>query len=383
MAMKFQYLALPACLLLWLTGVAHGQATAQLRLSAVNVDAGESVTADLTLPSPASCDQIVLVQYNEESPLPTIMQLRGEAAKGGTNVHLTFAIPRDRKAGVYHSTKGYLLPCPGLENSHEFAVPASTVTVRAVPDTNVYPTNADMALSVTQKQFFDTKIAELNKLDQQITTRVENHAADLPELRQFLIQIVTSADRDLSVTGGQYREIVLKSAEKPLPAFFADFHKQYQTLLIQLRAPIPGLGRNEPLGQAKLVYVQQLKQRKPLPENLSGTYPSSVKDTRSTMRDNRAAYRILKDTGRLTFPAVLTTHPTGAHIFYKKLIDDDYTDYSGVTDVQASLELATWSFKFHLQGCTDEIRQINPFNEVFDDQHPVEVTAGFEHCRGR
>jgi hypothetical protein len=310
--------------------------------------------------------------------------LGAQVHKGDTKAHLTSTLSLDRQGGIYHAVRGYLNPCPGYETGKNFTVPDLTVTVRAIPDPNVYPTSADLALSVTQKQFFDTKIAELNKLDQEITTRIERHAADLPELRTFLTQIVEHADRDLSVTQEQYREQILKSAEKPLPAFFADFHKQYQTLLVQLKAPIPGVGRTENIGnRAKLIYVQQLKRHVPPPEDLTGTYPSSVRDVRSTISGNKAAYRLVKDTGRLTFPAVLTSHPTGAHILYKKLIDDDYSDYSGLTDVKASFELATWNFIFRLEGCADEVRQINPFNEVFDEQHPVEVTAGFEHCRHR
>ena len=114
-------------------------------------------------------------------------------------------------------------PCPGFENGKNFTVPDLTVTVRAIPDSNVYPTKADLVLSVTQKQFFDTKIAQLTKLEVQLTTRIEGKAADLPELRVFLTQIVDSAEQDLTVTEGEYREQILKSKESPLPAFLPTF----------------------------------------------------------------------------------------------------------------------------------------------------------------
>jgi hypothetical protein len=47
-------------------------------------------------------------------------------------------------------------------------------------------------------------------------------------------------------------------------------------------------------------------------------------------------------------PTNLSSHPAGAGISYKKLIDDDHRDLSGLTDVEkVSFELATWTFKFH------------------------------------
>jgi hypothetical protein len=380
MTKGFRLAVIATLFCLSLVSLAQDQASSQLKLSAVNVDAGDTLTADLTLAAPATCDQGVLVQYNAPGNAAVIL-FRGQAAKGDTNVHLTVQVPRDRKSDVYHSTKGYLLPCPGFEAQREFDIPTANITVRAIPDPNVYATKADVTVSVTQKQFLDTKIAELDNLDQQITTRIEGHAADVNDLRQFLTGIVNDADRDLSITEKQYREL-MKTGDKPLPKFFADFHKQYQSLRVQLKAPIPGSGSIEQHGGAKLIFAQPpLKQRTHRSEDLSGTYPSSARDLRGTIADNKSVYRIIKNTGRLTFPAVLRTRPPGAHIMYKSLTDDDYTDYSGITETQASFELATWFFKFRVENCEDEIRQINPYNEVYDDAHPVDVFAGFEHCK--
>ena len=166
--------------------------------------------------------------------------------KGSPIVHLKITVARDLKGGIYNSEKGYLNPCPGYAYSKAFDVPASTVTVRETPDTTVFPTSAGLALSATQKQFFNTKIAELNKLDQELTTRIEGNTADLPELRQFLMRIVRSADQDLSTTEGQFREQILKSPGKPVPAFFADLHKQYQVLLSPTCCANPRSGQRIP-----------------------------------------------------------------------------------------------------------------------------------------
>jgi hypothetical protein len=59
-------------------------------------------------------------------------------------------------------------------------------------------------------------------------------------------------------------------------------------------------------------------------------------------------------------PTNLSSHPAGARISYKKLIDDDHRDLSGLTDVEkVSFELATWTFKFH-NGYDNRIRQSKP-----------------------
>jgi len=375
-------------LLLVFDGVGRAQSNAQLTLPQANVDAGDTVSANLTLGTPAACAAQVRVDFSiKNANGGTIDQFSmiGQVSKGDTSAHLTTTLARDRQGGIYHPEKGILFPCPGYENVKYFQVPDLPVTVRAIPDPNVYPTSADLVLSVTQKQFFDTKIAQLSKLEVQLTTKIEGRAADLPELRVFLTQIVESAEQDLTVTEGEYREQILKSKESPLPAFFADFHAQYQTLRVQLKAPIPGLGRANPVSHAKLIYVQQLKKRNPaepnaVPQNLAGTYPSSAKDVRGTISDNESAYRIVKETGRITFDAELSSSPKGAHIFYKKLVDDSYSDYSGMTDIQkASFELATWNFKFHKDGCTDEpVWQLNPYQDT-----RRQVYVEFVNCRRR
>ena len=193
-----------------------------------------------------------------------------------------------------------------------------------------------------------------------------------------------SAERDLTVTEGEYRDQILKSKESPLPAFFADFHVQYQTLLIQLKAPIQGVGRADNVSHVRLIYAQLKKRDLPQPNapslNFTGTYPASVTAVRGTTGDNKAAYRIVKETGRITFDARITSFPAGAHIFYKKLVDDNYSDYSKLTDIEkASFELATWNFKFRKEGCTGEpVWQINPY----EDPHP-EINVEFSSCRPR
>lgn len=385
--MKSWILSFLILFLLLVCRVGHAQSNAQLTLSQANVDAGDSVSADLTLETPAACTAHISVQFLLRN-VPGGDQefdMSGQVSQGGTSAHLTASLARDRQGGIYHSEGGLLFPCPGYENYKKFKVPDLTVTVRAIRDPNVYPTSAGLVLSVTQKQFFDTKIAQLNKLEVQLTTRIEGKAADLPELRVFLAQIVESAEQDLTVTEGEYREQILKSKESPLPAFFADFHHQYQTLRVQLQAPIQGLGHAVSIARpARLIYAQQLKAREPAqpkmtPQNSTGVYPAIVTAVRSVMGDNKAVYNTVKS-GRINTVVSITSHPTGAHIQYRYSYETTYRDYSALTDVQrAQLELVSYTFKFHKDGCTDEpVFQLDPYQ----DPDPV-VDIEFQSCRHR
>ena len=100
---------------------------------------------------------------------------------------------------------------------------------------------------------------------------------------------------------------------------------------------------------------------------------------RKVINDNAAAYRYVRNSGRITFDAKITSFPAGAHVRYKKLIDSDYKDYSAPTDIpRVTLELATWDFEFSKDGCTDKpSRRIDPY----EDTQP-EISVEFRNCKG-
>ena len=303
-------------------------------------------------------------------------EIRSNIAADQTAVTVTGKIPRDVKAGDYHTGKAYVEPCPDYQSDIFFTVPSNALSVKAFPSPVKPPGTSKLELSLTQKQFLDTKIAQLDDLNSQLTTTLEGHAADLPPLREYLAGVVQSAEDDLSVTKEQYREQIIKPKEN-LPAFFADFFAQYQELLIELKAPTPGVPLSDSKPDVQLVYVQ-LKKRTPT-EQLSSTWPSIAKTVWGTIKDNIAAYVFVRDNGTDKFTVAITSYPKGASIQVKKLIDDDYTDYGQTNISSASFELATWIFKFHHPECSDErLLRIDPY----EDTQPV-ISAEFLHCKGR
>lgn len=139
--------------------------------------------------------------------------------------------------------------------------------------------------------------------------------------------------------------------------------------------------------KAKLLFVQQLKERTTTPRaNFKGTVPGSVSDTRNKFNDEKAAFQFIKDTGGDRFLANVVSRPSGAHVSYKKLLDNEFTDLSSDTDVMSvSFALATYTFKFSKDGCKGEqTRQVNPYSELrFTAQgvEPLRIGAEFPGCR--
>jgi hypothetical protein len=358
-----------------------GQNDAKIDLPNGVVNAGDPVEFRLTLREPAPCNTQVQLFYSENAQnVPgTYFVASGDAKQGSTSVVAKAETAKDQAGGEYKISYVRLLACPGYSKI-TMLNPTSppTVTIIPLPDPHVYPSSADISLSLSQKQFLDTKSEDLDDLIGRIDTKLQGHAMDSQGLRSFLSDIVSLARNDLLETESQYRKNILKP-HGTMPAFFADFAYRYDALEADLKAPPPGMAFVAPSGAVTLIAVQ-LEHRKgngsDLPENLGTTLSTDVIATRDTLKDNRAAYQRAKD-GMLTFEARIISHPDGARISYKKLIDADFRDYSSPTDVQsATFELATWIFVFHLEGCSDvPSRRIDPY----DDPRP-RISVEFNHC---
>jgi hypothetical protein len=145
---------------------------------------------------------------------------------------------------------------------------------------------------------------------------------------------------------------------------------------------VPGLApavaeHKDSVVNVRLVQHNRTNRANSVPRS-SGTHSPDVVAVRQVVGDNAAAYRDVKTSGRITFEAQLESTPPGAVVKYKKLIDEDYKDYANPTNItDATLELATWTFKFIKAGCTDQpVKVIDPYQNI----HP-DVTVYFSNCR--
>jgi hypothetical protein len=304
-----------ACILLSASyvGVGLSQSDGLIDLPQANVTAGDQIEAKLTLNTPAGCDTLVYLYFVDQK-IHAQFQLNSVIRAGQTTANIVGKIPRDVLADEYQSGTREINPCPEYQNGIDIKVPIKVLSVKAFPNPIQFPNTAGLQLTVTQKQFFDTKAAELYSLRSKLDTGLEKYSAELPPLREFLAGIVDTAEDELTLTEKQYREKIQKPKEK-LPAFFADFHAQYQALRVNLKAPIPGVGITYAQPKAVLLYVQ-LKKRPPS-ENLSNTLSPDALATNMLIKDNEAVYEYISNTGQITFKARITSYPTGARIRYK------------------------------------------------------------------
>jgi hypothetical protein len=353
----------------------NAQSSAEITLSQASVNTGETLDVKLTLDKPVPCATYIYVSFQG----PSESFNAGAGARVGEVTQMLKAdVPRDIKGGAYTSVSGTLNPCPGFSKATPFKVNASTVTVAALPDATEFPTAAVVLLSVTQKQFLQTKVTQLTALSGELDTGVEKNSADPIQLRRFLTSIVDRAQDQLDATEKDYLRQIMTPQDK-LPVFFADFRAHYQALHIHLNSSIPGMGN--PFGRPSnlLTYVQ-LKTR-PADEKMAGTRSPDVESIWHLIKDNIKAYLIVKDTGRAVFHARLSSYPLGARVHYKSVIDDQYLDYASPTNVSyATFDLAYWDFIFQKEGCSDDqTRHIDPY----EGNDPADISVEFTRCKGQ
>ncbi len=358
---------------------AQSQSDSRLDINQEEVTAGDHITLSLEADAPPLCATRVTVAFRTYDNLHGFA-LGGPIPKGQRKITFDSQIAYDQFPGAYQSTEGSYDPCPGFTLVKSFKVPRRILVLRPFSDPNIYPAQASLVFLPSQKQFLDTKAAQLSSLDSQLTTRLESGSSDGLDLRKFLSGIVRSAAAALDETENQYRSKILK-ADCPTPAFFADFRRQYEDLLVDLGAPIPGTAAWNTLPE-HLVYVQLVQRGatkdSSVPQRRTGTFPPDAIAVKKLIDDNSAAYKYISKTGRITFTARIRSVPNGAQILYKKLIDDAYKDFSGATDIdRVELELATWIFTFRKEGCSDQpTKRIDPYDDTGPD-----IAVEFTHCR--
>jgi hypothetical protein len=174
------YFCLRRMLLLFALGVsitrAIAQTSATVTLEKAVINAGENIKATVALdtPSPCRAQVDVYLVLQGASPNTGLSQGRsyfvvsGIAAKGDTKVSISSTTPFDNPGGEFAPKPSPLssgLICDGYSMPHNFAIPNDLhLTVVPVPDTNTYPTQANVVLNVSQKQFLETKAHNLDKL---------------------------------------------------------------------------------------------------------------------------------------------------------------------------------------------------------------------------
>jgi hypothetical protein len=368
--------------------LSFAQSSATVSGDHAEATAGQPFTLHLTFDAAATCEHGINFALGNLSAGQVVL-LQGRLVVGQSTADVSSVISKDASGEFLSNTptfgKPTLVPCSGYSIYKELSVPTVTVNIKPIPDPNSYPSTAKVELSLTQEQFLDTKIAQLNTLLSQIDTRIDADGRDTRELRNFLAGIVDKAEAYLTTTEKEYQRVMLKPGES-LPPFFADFHRKYSDLHAELRAPIPG-ERASLTTEAHLFYVQQPLQRRPPVANLppsnnqSGSSPIVAIGVKSLVEDNASTYKIVKVRGsQPKFHATFESRPDGATLYYRPEFDPNFQTWSKPTNIDgADFPLGWYVFKFHRDDCQDEpVRTINPNENVNPD-----ISVEFVRCKKR
>jgi hypothetical protein len=365
---------------------ATSQTSATVSLEKALFNAGETIQAVLTFDVPSPCPANVGVYLTKGgkpfggTPGTDFLILGGQVEKGQSKLTISYTLPFDSSGGEFElspSISSYLL-CSGYSHQRKFALSDPPhITVLPVVDTNLYPTQAKVELTVSQKQFLETKANELDGLLVDFANGIQQYAAATDDQKKFLVSIIDQAQSALDATERAYKQQILKPNEQ-IPVFFEDFRENYQHLEIEIKAP----KTSQTFSLPNLVYVQvnttQLKKRtNRQPIKPSTTLTPDARATQDLIGDNKKAYKYVEDTGGAVFTTALMSIPDSARVSYKRTTQMDFMDYPTPTNVTvATFPMAYLLFKFHKDNCgEDQFLRINPW----DDPHAT-IKMEFTKC---
>ncbi len=351
-----------------LTAKSPAQTSATVSLDKAVYKAGEAINGSVTLDVQSPCNGIVFLELRRTNGQGGT-EVTGGIQKGQQTISVATTIPFDDPGEEYDVTNGNFR-CDNYQRLRPLAIPNPIhITILPIPDTNAYPTQAKFELTVSQKQFLETKTHELDNLLVRFANGVEQFPSTTEGQKTLLVPIIEAAQSDLNDTEKEYREQILKPNE-PIPVFFEDFREHYQDLEVEVKAR----KTNGALQTPRLV-LAQLKKRpnqQPPPAKPSTTLTPDAEATSHLIEDNKRAYTYVEETGGDKFTTALISIPDGARVSYRRTTLPDFIDYPTPTNVNAAtLPMAYLLVRFHKDNCgEDQFLQIDPWE---DPKAPIEM----------
>lgn len=275
-------------------------------------------------------------------------------------------VPSDEDSGVFSTTTLRVGPPPGGQRMRDLPLRIPDVEIVSIPDTNVYPSSGVATISLSQKQILLNASANVTLILDQLSTRVDQRAAETHDFRLYLVSVANTARDQNKKTRTQYHASIAQGETEPI--FFEDFDRQLQAYTMATTPAANNSGSNSASPNnstsPKLILAQASRTDsvmvRPSPVDGSlGPYLSTLVNIITNMRD---AYNTIAESGKDTFTISLKTSPAGATISYFR-IGEPYQEYSQLTNVdQATFKYSMWTFKFTLGNCS-VVRHPNPYVE--------------------
>jgi hypothetical protein len=301
----------------------------------------------------------------------------GISEPNNRDVILKCEVPFDLDGGIYNATNIVLLPAAGGSRQRSIPIKVPDIEIIATPDTNVYAKSATADVLLNQQQILQDGAAKIDVLLDDLNTKVDNNAAETPQLMAFLKTIAQTGQSELETSRVAYRKTLANGSIEPI--FFEDFARLYAAYLYEIQTAQNAELQNSiskavhfqtvqfPSNQTVTVRPSQLN-------NSLGPYVSKLADL---LISHLNAFTKISKNGSVSFTISLHSTPPGASISYKR-IGENYQDYSKPTDVdQATFPYALWTFQFVLGKCK-VVKTINPYIEQSPNLAPSML-----HCKAQ
>lgn len=312
------------------------------------VKAGERITFTITLDKAPNFDSWYI---NWECHGPDLNQFGGTQmfASGIKQMQVVLNIPATASAGTYH------FHVIGLVSGKEFPLEGADAVFTVVRNENlVFPTKANVRISMSQAQLLRTAAGELQRRLQRFKAELNKEVNPQTALvEKTTRENLEEALKALTATGSEFNQLSYDNSQRTAAQiFFGDLRVSYVEALEKLQKLREQPTVNDATYGTLLVN-----------SSASPGYPMIAQEALRSLEQNELAYSVVVDTESLTFDLTVTSHPTGADVCYHRRGDPCHPNSNQTNTTITALPYAIWLVQFHKDGYKTEEREHDPFRE--------------------
>lgn len=276
---------------------------------------------------------------------------------GKTSYDVQVPIPFDAPGGTYRLTQVTVATVTGM---HSSTLKVESVSFQVIQTGKFdLPTAAKVSINLSQSQLLWREAANLQNKIQVLKAAISALPEGKHDVRvaTILRQNVLDADKALEKTESEFLKLISTQSQEPTAnIFFGDLHVTYRQALDRIGAssswsPPDFAPRIQNVGQG-------------------ARYPVLAEAVFRAFEQNELAYKVVADTGSLTFDLEVDTVPQGADVSYRRRGDSFAHLQNTTNSTIRSLPYAIWFVRFEKSGFRTEDREHDPFHE---QNHVVNV----------
>jgi hypothetical protein len=314
-----------------------------------SVKAGDPITFHIELDRPANIPRAYVSVYCTGP--------ENKGASGGVELEpeklsydIPVTIPFDAPGGTWHLTQVTVGTVTGMHSSQ---LTFDRLSFQVIQEGKFdLPTAAKVSINLSQSQLLHREAANLQHRIQELKAAI----SALPEgkrdarISAILRENVLEADKALEKTEADFLKLVSTQSQKPAASiFFGDLHVTYQQALARLKL---SSSLSSPNSGPRIQTVRNDKQ-----------YPLLAEAILPAFEQNELAYKVVADTGSLTFDLEVNTAPEGADVSYRRRGDSFEKLQNKTNSSIKALTYAIWFVRFEKTGFRTEEREHDPFHE--------------------